>query len=135
GILVRRVSISSPVDYQIGASLVSPWADGDKFRACLQGSGAIQNPACMGAQLGAINSYLAGTQGIEALSGIGVWSKIAWQCEGASSLPAAVAKAEQVMDFMAGPLEGGGIPTDCSDVLPARWVSALSEMIVTSVDP
>ena len=54
----------------------------------------------MGGQLTSINTYLAGTPSIEALNGVAVWAKIAWQCEGDTTLATALVKAKQVLDFM-----------------------------------
>src|SRR5262249_45590733 len=102
GTLTRRVTLTVPDNpaFQLRAALTPPWVDGTVLRGCLTDGGVITNAACMGTQLTAINAYLASTPGIAALSGSGVWAKIGWQCEGAGTLPSAVAKAEQVLDFM-----------------------------------
>jgi hypothetical protein len=105
------------------------------FGGCLS-NGGISNPACMGGQLTSINGYLDGLPSIETLSGIGVWSKIAWQCEGSATLPAALAKAEQVLDYMVGPVESPATAlAACGDVLPPRWRDSLVVTIVGAIDP
>ena len=87
-------------------------------------------------QLTAINAYLAGHPEVEALSGVGVWAKEAWQCEGAATLPAALTKAEQVLDYMVGPVEvAGSAGGACGDVLPPRWRDTLVVTLVGSIDP
>ncbi len=139
GTTVRRVFLTIPAadpTFVMRAALAPPWIDGNVFRGCLTAGGVIANPACMGSQLSAINSYLAGNPQLKALSGVGVWSKIAWQCEGAGTLAAALAKAEQVLDYMVTPIEvpGSAIAT-CNDVLPPRWRDSLLVTIVTSFDP
>lgn len=72
---------------------------------------------------------------MQALSGIGLWAKIAWQCEGAASLPAALVKAEQVLDLMLQPVEGASVPAGCAVALAPRWQDSLAVRVVTSVDP
>jgi hypothetical protein len=138
GTTVRRIYLTIPPSdptFVLRAALTPPWVDGNKFRACLA-NGGISDPVCMGAQLTAINAFLAATPGIDALSGIGVWAKIAWQCESARPLPVSLTKAEQILDFMESPLEpGGSAITACSDVLPPRWRDSLLVTIVSSYDP
>src|SRR5262249_24110552 len=81
-------------------------------------SGVISNTACMGSQLTAINAYLAGTTGIAALNGIGLWAKVGWQCEGASTLPGAIAEARQALGFMIPPVESAtASPASCGETL------------------
>ncbi|HEY6196500.1 MAG TPA: IPT/TIG domain-containing protein [Candidatus Eisenbacteria bacterium] len=139
GVLTRRVYLTVPASdptFQLTAALTPPWADGATFRSCLSDGEVIQNPACMGTKLTAINAYLAATPGIEALSGIGLWAKIAWQCEGATTMPAALATAEQALDFMVQPVEQRGtVPASCGEGLSPRWREVLAVGVVSSVDP
>ncbi len=139
GTTTRRVFLTVPAadpTFTLRAAVTPPWIDGNVFRGCLAASGLITAPSCMGAQLTAINSFLALDPSIAALSGIGVWAKIAWQCEGAATLPAALVKAEQVLDFMVMPVEQPGTAiVSCSNVLPPRWRDSLLVTIVDSFDP
>ena len=101
--------------FQLTAALTPPWADGNVLRTCLSDGGVITNTACMGNQLTAINAYLAIHPEIEALNGIALWAKVGWQCEGAGSPTAALAKARQVLNLMAKPVEQvGSVPSSCS---------------------
>jgi hypothetical protein len=137
GTTVRRVRLTLPptvTTFKLRAALTPPWVDGAVFRSCLANAG-ISNPTCMGAQLTAINDLLATTPDVEALSGIGVWAKIAWQCEGSTTMPAALVKAEQALDYMEAPFESGAAILACSDVLPPRWRDSLLVTIVSSYDP
>jgi hypothetical protein len=139
GTTVRRVLITIPpthTSYVLRAALTPPWVDGAVFRSCLLTGGVISAPACMGDTLTAVNDYLAANPQIQALSGVGVWAKIAWQCETARPLPAALIKAEQILDFMVTPIEvPGSAIASCSDVLPPRWRDSLLVTIVGSFDP
>jgi hypothetical protein len=137
GTTVRRIHVTVPPSdptFTLGVATTPPWADGNKFRSCL--GAVVSAPACMGSQLTAINAYLAGHPEVEALSGVGVWAKEAWQCEGAATLPAALTKAEQVLDYMVGPVEvAGSAGGACGDVLPPRWRDTLVVTLVGSIDP
>jgi hypothetical protein len=139
GLLTRRIILtvpSSDPSFHLTAALTPPWADGATFRNCLVTGGVIQNPSCMGAQLGAISAYLTDTPGIQALSGIGEWAKIAWQCEGAAKLSSAIAKAEQALDFMVQPVEQPGTsPATCGETLAPRSRDTLSVVVVSAIDP
>src|SRR5262249_5843578 len=124
GTTSRRVLLAVPSTptFQLTAALTPPWSDGYAFRACLVDGGASTNPSCMGAQLSAINSYLAIHPEIEALNGVALWAKVGGQCEGAGSPTVALAKARQVLDLMVKPVEQvGSVPPSCSDVLATRW--------------
>jgi hypothetical protein len=139
GTTVRRVFLNVPAtvsSFEVDAAVTPPWVDGTVFRNCLSAGGVISNPACMGAQLTAISTYLASNPSLLALSGIGVWAKVAWQCEGATTLPQALTRAEQVLDYMVQPVEVPGSAIGaCSNVLPPRWRDTLIVTIVTSIDP
>src|SRR5262249_47032495 len=103
GGVARRILLAVPAadqTFQLHVALTPPWADGSTFRTCLADGGAIQNPTCMGSQLSAINAYLAGASGFAAVNGIGLWAKVGWQCEGATTLTSAVANARQTLGFM-----------------------------------
>jgi hypothetical protein len=136
GVTARRIYLTVPntvASFDLDVALAPPWTDGEVFRSCL--SSVISNPSCMGSQLTAIDTYLAATTGIQALSGIGLWAKIAWQCEGAATLPAALAEAEEVLDFMLQPVESGVAQAGCEVALVPRWQDRRTIQIVTSVDP
>ena len=139
GTMTRRVALTVPATvstFQLRAALTPPWVDGATLRNCLSDGGVIGNPPCMGMWLTAINSFLAANPQLAALSGIAVWAKIAWQCEGAASQPAAVAKAEQVLGYMLRPVEeSGSVAASCGEVLSPRWREVLAVSVVTSVDP
>jgi hypothetical protein len=140
GTTVRRVFLTvpalNPPIFKIRAAVAPPWIDGNLIRSCLSGGGVISNPACMGAQLTAINAYLAGSAQIQALSGVGEWAKVAFQCEGAPDRTAAVAKANQILDYMVHPIEvPGSASAACAEVLPPQWRDSLLVTIVSSFDP
>jgi hypothetical protein len=139
GTFTRRIYLTVPASaptFQLVAALTPPWVDGATLRACLSDGGVISATSCMGTQLTAINAFLVGNPQLAALSGIGVWAKIGWQCEGAASLPAAVAKAEQVLDYMVQPVEQQGmVAASCGEVLSPRWREVLAVSVVTSLDP
>jgi hypothetical protein len=139
GVRTRRMYLTVPADdstFHLTAALTPPWADGASFRTCLTDGAGITDAACAGAQLTAINSYLADTPVVEALSGIALWAKIAWQCEGAATLPAALATAEQVLDFLVQPVEQqGSLPASCGESVAPRWREARAVGVVSSIDP
>jgi hypothetical protein len=139
GTLARRVYLTVPATdptFSLRAAVSPTWVDGTSFRGCLIAGGVITNAPCMATGLSAINADLAGTSGIEALNGIGVWSKIAWGCEGASTLPASLAKAEQVLDFMVQPVDQlGSVPASCGESLSPRWWAVVAVGVVSSLDP
>jgi len=138
GVVTRRVILTVPASdtaFALGAALTPPWVDGAGLGICLVGAGVIGNPGCMGAQLSAMNDSLLSTPGIPALNGIGAWAKITWQCEGAGSLPAAVAKAELVLDYLEQVVKQETAPPGCGDVLLPRWRDSLVVAVVTSIDP
>jgi trimeric autotransporter adhesin len=139
GTTTRRIYLTVPLNvtsFMLRAATTPPWADGNTFRNCLVTGGVITNPACMGTQLTNINAYLASHLELEGLSGVGVWAKVAWNCEGSATLPAALVKAEQILDYMVSPVESpASAILACRDVLPPRWRDSLVVTIVGSVDP
>jgi hypothetical protein len=138
GTLTRRVYLtvpSSDPQFQLGAAVAPPWTADTTFRTCLSGGGVIANPSCMGTQLTAINAYLAANPQIAALSGIGLWAKVAWQCEGATTLPNALVKSEQVLDYLDQAVETETAAAGCGDVLLPRWRDRLAVHVVFSIDP
>src|SRR5207237_7023341 len=82
-----------------------------------------------------INSFLASNPQFLALSGPALWAKVAWNCEGAGTLAAALAKSEQVLDYLEGPVEGASAPAGCEAALGTWWREALAVSVVTSIDP
>jgi hypothetical protein len=138
GSISRRVNLTIPngvTSFRLQAAVTPPWVDGTSMRNCLSGAGVIQNPGCMGTQLTEINAALANSSSIEALSGIGVWAKIGWQCEGATSLTNALDKSRQVLEYMRQAVDDGTTSAACSEVLPPRWRDALVVVTGSSVDP
>jgi hypothetical protein len=71
----------------------------------------------------------------EAMSGTGMWAKVAWQCEGASTLALAITKSEQVLDYLDQAIESGNASAGCVDALLARWKHAALVSVVFSIDP
>jgi hypothetical protein len=139
GTMSRRVYLTVPANdstFQLGAALTPAWVDGVTLRNCLSDGGVIVNTSCMGTWLTAINSFLTANPQIAALSGIAVWAKIGWQCEGAATLPAALVEAEQALDYMVQPVERqGAVAASCGEVLSPRWREVLAVRVVTAVDP
>ena len=136
GVMTRRVMLtvpSSDSSFQLGAAVTPPWVGGTSLGSCL--SGLIGSPNCMGTQLTALNDWLANASGVAALSGIGEWAKIAWQCEGAGSLPAAIAKAEQVLDSLGQAVEKETACAGCGDALLPRWRDVRTIAVVGSLNP
>ena len=90
GSITRRIILTmTNGTYQLGVAVAGPWLGPAFTGSCLAANGVVQNPSCMGTQLGGIDSLLALNPQYEALSGSGVWAKAGWQCEGAATLPAA----------------------------------------------
>ncbi len=140
GLLVRRVYLTVPTVntmFELRVGLTPPWGDDPAGLAtCLADAGVTVSMPCLGTQLGAITSYAAAHPELAAVNGVGVWAKEAWQCEGASTLAAALAKAEQVLDVLVGPTEQPGtLPTSCADVARDRWRDALVVNVVGAIDP
>jgi hypothetical protein len=139
GTMSRRIHLTVPPivsSFQLTAALTPPWVDGATLRNCLSDGGVIVNTSCMGTQLTAINAFLAANPQLAALSGIGVWAKIGWRCEGATSLPTALTEAEQALDYMVRPVEQlGTVAASCGAVLSPRWRDVLAVSVVSSVDP
>ena len=136
GVMTWRVVLTVPPSdssFQLGAAVTPTWAAGTSLGNCL--SGLIGNPSCMGTQLTALNDWLANASGVVALSGTGEWAKIAWQCEGAGNLTAAVAKAEEVLDSLGRVVEEETAGTGCGDVLLPRWRGARMIAVVGSLNP
>lgn len=137
GATTRRINLTvtpSDASFRLRVSVAPPWADGAVFRACL-GANGISSPSCMGAQLTAINDSLGSATGNAALSGIDVWAKIAWRCEGAVTAGVAQGKARQILGFMKQSIESGAGSTGCGDALRPRWQDALTVLTVGAIDP
>jgi hypothetical protein len=138
GTVTRRVLLSVPStpSFSLTAALTPPWVDGTQLRTCLADGGVIENTACLGTQLTAINAYLANHPEIEALNGIGLWAKVGWQCEGGGNLDDALGKARQVLGLMVGPVEQQGtVPPSCSEALATRWRQVVPVTVGGSIDP
>jgi hypothetical protein len=138
GTVSRRINLTVPpsvASFRLRAALAPPWEAGTALRGCLTGAGVITNGACMESQLSAIDDSLESAVGIDALSGIGVWSKIAWQCEGAASLTAAQNKAHVILEYMKQSIELGTAGAGCGDVLLPRWQDALNVVTASAIDP
>ena len=139
GTTTRRIYLTVPgpthPPFQLIAAVAPPWVDGVVFRSCLSPAAGIGNPTCMGTQLDGLNAHLAANPGIEGLSGIAWWAKIAWVCEGAGTLPAALVKAEQVLDYLEGSVQSGTSTAGCENVSRPRWRDVQMVSVVGSVDP
>jgi trimeric autotransporter adhesin len=137
GTTTRRFWLTVPgpthPPFELIAAVAPPWVNGEVFRSCL--SSVVTNGACLGAQLDAIGAHLAASPHIETLSAIALWAKVAWNCEGAASLPAALAEAEQALDFMAGAIETGSATAGCENVTKPQWRDVQTVSVVGSVDP
>jgi hypothetical protein len=138
GTTVRRIylTVPSPGTFQLIAAITPPWVDGTQFRVCIAEGGIVSDTDCMGGQLNSINTVLAAQTTMQALDGIGVWAKIGWRCEGAASLPDALAEARQALELMLRPVEqSASIPARCSMVLPPPWREVLMVTVGSSFDP
>jgi len=138
GTTVRRVYVTVPnsvTSYELTASLTPPWLDSEALRACLTGGAVITDAGCMGTQLTALDAYMVATGGIDALNGLAIWAKEAWNCEGAGTIGAAQTAAEAVLDFMLQPVAGTAVPADCEVALVPRWQDRKLVTIVSSLDP
>jgi hypothetical protein len=96
------------------------WEESPEFDACLRDGGIVAAAPCAGGQLGLMNAYVANTSGVYALSGTRMWAKIGYQCEAATTLPAAMAQSQQALNFMLQSVT----PPSCSRrlaVLAPRW--------------
>jgi hypothetical protein len=137
GTVSRRITLAVPpsvASFILRAAIAPPWS-GSNLRDCLAGAGVISNGACVDARLAAIGDSLANDQNQDAMSGIGVWSKVAWQCENATTLIAAQNKAHVILDYMKQPIEQGTAAAGCGDALLPRWRDALSVVTASSIDP
>jgi hypothetical protein len=139
GTTTRRFYLTVPgpthPSFQLVAAVAPPWMNGDVFRSCLSPAAGISNPSCMGTQLDAINAYLSAHPGLNGLSGIALWAKIGFQCEGASGLNAALAKSEQVLDYLEASVESGTSSPGCVNVSIPRWRDVQTVAVVGSIDP
>ena len=137
GTLRRRIILNAPSNVslvQLGAAVAPPWSGGT-FAGCLNSGGVVADPACTASRLTSINSYLAANPQLDAMSGTGIWAKEAWQCEGAVDLNTAIAKSEQVLDYLDLPIEQGSAPTGCGDALLPQWRQVLPIHVVFAIDP
>jgi len=137
GINVRRIYLTVPnsvTSFDLDAALTGPWI-GSAFYACVAGAGPVTNVACTEGALRGLDAYMAANSDLAAISGPGVWAKVAWNCEAAPSLPAALVASEQVLDFMLQAVRHTGAPAACTGPLGPRWQQSLTITVVTSVDP
>ncbi len=139
-VVVRRFYLTAPMtvatmDLRVG--LTPPWSEDEAgLQTCLADAGVLVSMPCLAAQMDAITAFAAANPGIAALNGVGVWAKEAWQCESASTLEAALAKAEQVLDVLVSPVEQPmSLPASCADVAGPRWRQVLTVTVVGAVDP
>jgi uncharacterized repeat protein (TIGR01451 family) len=95
----------------------------------------IGNPSCTGSLLDGINASLASSPQIQALSGIAVWAKEGWECEGTTSLATALAQSQRVLDFMQQAVQTGSATAGCENATQPRWRSSVAIGVVTSIDP
>jgi trimeric autotransporter adhesin len=139
GTTTRRFYLTVPgpthPPFQLIAAVAPPWVDGEVFRSCLSPAAGIANPNCMGTQLVGINGHLTGNPGFQAMSGVAWWAKVAWQCEGEGTLSAALLKAEQVLDYLEGPVQSGTATAGCENVSRPIWRDVMTITVVGSIDP
>src|SRR5262249_4491052 len=137
GVTRRRFIINLPpsvTDFQLGAVITPGWTANPTFLGCLTTPAVIQNPSCIGPYLTSINAYLAANPQLEAVSGMGIWAKAAWQCEGATDLTEAESKAAQVVGYLESWTESSP-PAGCEDAFLAIWRPARTVHVVSSIDP
>lgn len=136
----RRVYLTVPTlnsSFLLRAGITPPWADDPaRLATCLGDAGVATSMPCMGTSLAGITSYVVAHPESAAVNGVGTWAKVAFQCDGASSLPLALARAEQVLDVLVGALEApDSLPPSGGDVAATRWADSLDVSVVGSVDP
>ncbi len=151
GTVVRRLYVSAPNDilsFDLRVAIAPPWEIPQESEEqqelqlnptlgdCLVDGGVFSSQTCVQPGLTAINDYLATHPEIEAMSGIGVWAKIAWNCQGATSMPQALALSQATLDFMGRPIfPQGTVPPSCSEVLNPQWSEGLTVIVASSLDP
>ena len=138
GSMRRRFILSLPpsvTQFQLGAAITPGWTADPAFLACLNTPALIQNPSCTGPTLTSIDAYLAANPQLEAVSGMGIWAKEAWQCEGATDLTSAQAKAAQVVGYLESWTETSPPPAGCEDAFLPIWRPTRTVHVVSSIDP
>jgi len=138
GATVRRVYLTVPYTvsaFELGVAIAPPWEDSEAMRGCLVAGGVITAPSCVGTGLDSIAGWLAAHPSLQAVNGAALWGKLVWPCEGVSTLPEAVGKAEKVLGLMRDAVEGPPAFADCEVPLVPRWRDRREIGVVTSVDP
>ena len=138
GSTTRRFTLNVPASvpqFQLGAAITQAWTANGPFLGCLSSAAVIQNPNCDGTQLTSINAYLAANPQLDAMSGMGIWAKAAWQCEGATTLAQAGAKAGLIVGYIEAWIESGTPPSGCEDAFLAVWRPTRTVHVVSSIDP
>ncbi len=136
--ITRRINLTVPPtvpQVQLAAAVAPQWAHGNVFSNCLVNAGVITNPSCVATQLTTVTDTLASRPELDAMSGIGIWSKVAWQCEGAASLIAAQNQARQILGYMRQIIETNSAPYPCGNPFLARWRYVLRSVTASSLDP
>jgi uncharacterized repeat protein (TIGR01451 family) len=140
GVTVRRVNVTVPGSvgsYELSAGVTPGWAeDVPALVACLTSQGVSLTQPCVGGELAGLEAYLVAHPELAAVNGVGAWAREAWRCEGVISLPAAVAKAEQVLDVLVtGVEQPAPLPGPCQEPARPRWRTTLLVTVVGAVDP
>src|SRR5262249_33994180 len=113
GSVTRRFTLNVPANvtqFQLGAALTPAWTANPTFLGCLATPGVIANPSCAGPLLTGITLYLAAYPQLDAMSGMGIWAKEAWQCEGATTPGQANGMASLIVGYIEGWIESGPPP-------------------------
>jgi hypothetical protein len=121
--------------FQLLTAVAPAWEGRPELGVCLNDADAIDQPSCMGGVLSIVGDTLAAHPEWTALSGIGLWAKVGWACEGAASLAAAIAEAQETMDFVRSTIQEGTASGACTEALLPRWRDTLSVTVVFAVDP
>ena len=138
GSTTRRFTLNVPASvpqFQLGAAITQAWTANATFLSCLSGPAVIQNAGCTGPYLTSINAYLAANPQLDAMSGMGIWAKDAWQCEGSSTLAQAGAKAGLIVGYLEAWIESGPPPSGCEDSFLPVWRPTRTVHVVSSIDP
>jgi hypothetical protein len=139
GTVSRRIYLTVPASdptFSLVAAVMPTWEESPSFDSCLRDGGIVAAAPCAGGHLGLMNAYAANTPGVYALSGTRVWAKIGYQCEAATTLPAAIVQSQQALNFMLQSVTPPSTqPPSCSAALAPRWRSVLLVSVVTSIDP
>ena len=132
--LYLTIPAGTDSSFDLTAALTPSWPGDPSFLDCLSEHPVAMDSVCLASRLGEMSSALAGLPEGAALNGIGVWSRVGWQCQGAATLEQAVAKAQGSLEYILGSLNGAP-PSDCRCDFPPLWVAHLPVAVAESDDP